>query len=148
MGRTVAPTVAVAGDCKGALRALLPLIDRCAAASAARTEWVARCTERKRQFPFAYVPASNGRVKTQQVIEALYKGLQPQEEKMIVSTGVGNHQMMACQFIRQAPDPWACPARLAAAIVRAARQRLTSAESPVSQTDAPGADAATLLSLT
>ena len=34
------------------------------------------------------------------MIEALYHGLKPVQEKLVVSTGVGNHQMMACQFIR------------------------------------------------
>jgi len=50
--------------------------------------------------PFSYTPASDGKIKTQQVIEAIYAGMKPHEEKMVVSTGVGNHQMMSCQFIR------------------------------------------------
>lgn len=65
-----------------------------------RNDWIKRCNDLKSEFPFGYTPAPNGKIKTQQAIEAIYKGLKPQEEKMIVSTGVGNHQMMSCQFIR------------------------------------------------
>jgi len=99
-GRVLEPTVAVPGDCKGALQMLLPMVDPTTASSAARKEWTSHCQELKSKFPFSYTPAPDGKIKTQQVIEALYKGLQPQEEKMVVATGVGNHQMMSCQFIR------------------------------------------------
>ncbi|KAL1511790.1 hypothetical protein AB1Y20_005076 [Prymnesium parvum] len=95
IGRVINPTVAVVGDCKQAMQQLLPMVD-----FVPRGDWIRRCHELKQQFPFQYTPATNGRIKTQQAIEAIYQGLKPQEEKMIVSTGVGNHQMMSCQFIR------------------------------------------------
>ena len=47
-----------------------------------------------------YTQPPDGRLKTQSAIEALYEGLRPYEDRVIVSTGVGNHQMMACQFFR------------------------------------------------
>jgi len=99
-GRVIAPTVAVPGDCKGALQMLLPMVDAAVASTAARKEWVDHCASLRTQYPFSYTPAADGKLKTQSVIEALYAGLKPQEEKMVVSTGVGNHQMMSCQFIR------------------------------------------------
>lgn len=99
-GRVIAPTVAVPGDCKGALQMLLPMVDPSTASTPARQEWVAHCAKLRADFPFQYTPAPEGKLKTQSVIEALYAGLKPQEEKMVVSTGVGNHQMMSCQFIR------------------------------------------------
>jgi len=88
-------TVAVAGDCKLAMQQLLPMVE-----FVPRGDWISRCTDFKLQFPFSYEAPPGGKIKTQQAIEAIYKGMKPQEEKMIVSTGVGNHQMMACQFIR------------------------------------------------
>merc|ERR1719313_1710157 len=76
------------------------MVDPNMAKSPARQEWVAHCAELKEKFAFGYTPCADNKIKTQQVIEALYKGMQPLEEKMVVSTGVGNHQMMSCQFIR------------------------------------------------
>jgi len=100
IGRVLSATVAVAGDCKGALQTLLPMVDPGTASTSARQEWARHCEDLKEKFPFSYTPCNDNKIKTQQVIEALYKGLRPQEEKMVVSTGVGNHQMMSCQFIR------------------------------------------------
>ena len=173
IGRVLSATVAVAGDCKGALQTLLPMVDPGTASTPARQEWARHCEDLKEKFPFSYTPCNDNKIKTQQVIEALYKGLRPQvrksvsarkgitlqinagytvprcwvpntcttsflthvltysradlltyspspllpyspthlltyspthslpqEEKMVVSTGVGNHQMMSCQFIR------------------------------------------------
>jgi len=94
-GRVVQPTVAVPGDCVAAMRMLLPLVER-----RERSEWHARCRSLKADFPFSYTRMPDGRIKTQQVIEALNLGFKPQREKLVVSTGVGNHQMMSCQFLR------------------------------------------------
>ena len=97
-GRVIDPTVAVAGDCRDALKILLPLVK--GAPQAERDGWLQRCGQLKESYPFSYTPAPDGKLKTQSVIEALYHGLKPVQEKLVVSTGVGNHQMMACQFIR------------------------------------------------
>ena len=48
-------------------------------------------------------PSGNqaGKIKTQMAIEAVYEyGAKNCEKEVYVSTGVGNHQMMACQFFR------------------------------------------------
>jgi len=95
VGRVINPTVAVVGDCKLAMQKLIPMVEHMP-----RGDWIRRCQGLKMDFPFEYTPAPNGRIKTQQAIEAIYKGMKPLEEKMVVSTGVGNHQMMSCQFIR------------------------------------------------
>jgi acetolactate synthase-1/2/3 large subunit len=100
IGRVLTPTVGVAGDCKDALKALMPMVDPGTAKSPARQEWVRHCAELKEKFAFGYTPCADNKIKTQQVIEALYNGHRPQDEKRVVSTGVGNHQMMSCQFIR------------------------------------------------
>ena len=52
------------------MRMLLPLVER-----RERAEWHARCRSRKADFPFSYTRMPDGRIKTQQVIEALNLGL-------------------------------------------------------------------------
>jgi len=94
-GRVVTPTVAIAGDCKENLAALLPHVEQ-----QKRPDWNARCAALKRDFPFGYTKLASGAIKTQQVIEALNTGLEAVKDRLVVSTGVGNHQMMSCQFIR------------------------------------------------
>merc|ERR1719329_94595 len=75
-----------------------------APSSDARRKWVEQCKEWKVQYPFDYVKAPNGKIKVQQVLQALNNELQAkklQDEKdVFVCTGVGNHQMMSCQFLR------------------------------------------------
>jgi len=95
IGRVIKPTVAVVGDSKLAMQKLIPMVEY-----QERADWIRRCNELKTSFPFSYTPASDGRIKTQQAIEAIYKALASQENKLVVATGVGNHQMMSCQFIR------------------------------------------------
>merc|ERR1712046_98893 len=65
-----------------------------------RAEWIRRCEDLKADFPFSFKPAPNGQIKTQGVIEALNKGFDRLRDRLVVCTGVGNHQMMSCQFIR------------------------------------------------
>jgi len=94
-GRVINPTVAVAGDAKRALQMLLPMVEK-----QSRPEWIERCHGLKRDFPFSFTPAPNGQLKTQTVIDALNTGFDATRHKLVVSTGVGNHQMMSCQFLR------------------------------------------------
>jgi acetolactate synthase-1/2/3 large subunit len=94
-GRVVNPTVALAGDCKESVRALLPHLEQ-----QHRPVWRERCAELKARFPFSYAKPADGAIKTQQVLEALNAGVEAVKDRLVVSTGVGNHQMMSCQFIR------------------------------------------------
>lgn len=90
IGRVVQPTHAIEGDCGEAIEALLPLVQH-----QPRTAWHEQLRAWKAQVPFAYTPAPDGRLKTQQVIERMYQVTKgPLQEKLVVSTGVGNHQMM------------------------------------------------------
>jgi len=90
IGRVVQPTYAVEGDCALALEALLPLLHK-----RPREEWICQVNKWKVNHPFAYTPAPGGALKTQQVIERMYQVTKgPLQEKLVVSTGVGNHQMM------------------------------------------------------
>jgi len=98
-GRVINPTVAIAGDCKEAMQALVPMIAHHPPLHP-RTPWLDRIKQLKADFPFSYTPPPDGRLKTQSAIEAVYNGLKPREHDVIVATGVGNHQMMSCQFFR------------------------------------------------
>lgn len=96
IGRVVSTTHAVEGDCQLAMEALMPMLER-----RPRDAWHTQLAAWKVAHPFAYTRAGNGVIKTQQVIEMMYnvtKG--KRQEELVVSTGVGNHQMMAAQFYR------------------------------------------------
>ncbi|CAJ1422236.1 unnamed protein product, partial [Effrenium voratum] len=58
----------------------------------------------KTKHAFGYVKAPGGQLKTQQVIAEINRYLQEKKvmenKDVFVATGVGNHQMMACQFLR------------------------------------------------
>lgn len=99
-GKVVQPTVAVWADTEHALQALDDLVS--APTDSKREEWVKQCQDWKEQYAFDYVKAPDGKIKVQQVLAEMNKYLQDKNlmEKTIVSTGVGNHQMMSCQFLR------------------------------------------------
>jgi len=101
-GKVVQPTVAVWADTEHALQAMEGLIE--APEDPAREEWKAQCQQWKKDHAFGYVKAPNGMIKTQQVIEAtnafLHKKGMMDDRDVFVCTGVGNHQMMAAQFVR------------------------------------------------
>jgi len=94
--------VAVAGDAKLAMAQLVPMLQNGPSPQHPedRAAWLARCESLKSEFPFEYTAPPDGKLKTQSAIEAIYNGLKPREKDVIVSTGVGNHQMMSCQFFR------------------------------------------------
>ncbi|VVU95742.1 Thiamine pyrophosphate enzyme, N-terminal TPP binding domain [seawater metagenome] len=64
--------------------------------------WHKQINEWKLKFPFYYHPSENGKPKTQEVIKKIYNYVQKNKinQDMIITTGVGNHQMMAAQFYR------------------------------------------------
>jgi len=99
IGRVLNPTIAVAGDCKSAMKALLPMVQR-SQPMHPREPWLERCRSLKADFPFSYTPPAGDRLKTQSAIEAIYEGIRHRESDVVVATGVGNHQMMSCQFFR------------------------------------------------
>ena len=95
-GRVIEPTIAIGGDATQGLRTLLPML-RDQPVPEGREEWLSRCSQLKEAHPFEFEALADGRIKTQQVIAALNDGLAPVRDRLVVSTGVGNHQMMACQ---------------------------------------------------
>jgi acetolactate synthase-1/2/3 large subunit len=103
-GKVIMPTVAVWADCEHALVAMESRLETPDESNAERTEWLRQCLKWKTDYAFGYVKAPKGGLKVQQVIEAMNAYLQkhsiPDKKDVIVATGVGNHQMMAAQFIR------------------------------------------------
>lgn len=82
--------VAIKGDAKAALSALIPLVEKLPT-----EDWVAHVDGYKKKFPLNY--KKQGGLRMQQVIDELYtlsKG------KAIVTTDVGQHQMWAAQFYK------------------------------------------------
>ena len=59
-------------------------------------EWIDSIRKKKKKYPFDY--EKTDRIKTQDVLKELNNFLE-NREKYFVTTGVGNHQMMACQYI-------------------------------------------------
>jgi len=96
-GRIVEPTVCVEGDAVEAMRGLSALVKE-----QDRPEWRAQCSEWRDNNSFQYNKMTDGRIKTQEVIEAIHDYVLKEalHDKTFVSTGVGNHQMMSCQFWR------------------------------------------------
>lgn len=64
-----------------------------------RRQWLAYNFKNKMENKFDYNKKENGLL-TQQVIEEIGNYLQKNKKEYFVSTGVGNHQMMAAQFIK------------------------------------------------
>jgi len=71
-----------------------------------RTIWINRIKKLKKLYPFNYNLDYFDQIKTQSVIDMFYKKTQT-IDNVIISTGVGNHQMMAAQFYR-----WKYPKRM------------------------------------
>jgi len=101
-GKVVSPTVAIWADSQHALQAMEGLIE--APPDDLRDQWLKQCQEWKEDYAFGYVKAPGGKIKVQQVLEAtndyLHKSGWMDNKDVFVATGVGNHQMMSCQFLR------------------------------------------------
>ena len=69
-----------------------------------RPQWLVRCLYAKEKYPFTYIKSEKDekKIKPQDVLCALQDFLDKYLtfKKYIITTGVGNHQMMAAQFIK------------------------------------------------
>jgi acetolactate synthase-1/2/3 large subunit len=103
INKVVEATEAVEGDVADGLALLLPHVRKVEKES--RKEWFGQIKEWKDRFPFTYYPSKPGeKIKPQAVIECLNDTAEPYKEKVIITTGVGAHQMWAAQHYR-----WAYP---------------------------------------
>lgn len=97
INKVVEATEAIEGDVTENLKQMMPYIK-----SAERAEWFDQINAWKKQYPFYYdLPATeNDALKPQQLIEELNKQTMDIKENVIITTGVGQHQMWAAQLYR------------------------------------------------
>lgn len=63
-----------------------------------RNDWITMINNWSRKYPITYNKPKNNKLNTQMVIEQIGKSMD--QKNTIITSGVGNHQMMAAQFIR------------------------------------------------
>ncbi|KAI9283212.1 large subunit of biosynthetic type acetolactate synthase [Sporodiniella umbellata] len=97
INKVVEATEAIEGDVTNNLRKMLPLIK-----SNERTEWFDKIDLWKKQYPFYYqkTTSDSQQLKPQQIIEELDIQTRAIKDKVILTTGVGQHQMWAAQLYR------------------------------------------------
>jgi acetolactate synthase I/II/III large subunit len=105
IGKNRHADVAVVGDLKNILRALVPATKAALAKSAPDlTPWLNEVYGWRNKFPLGYDTPSDGSVSPQYVIERIGKISGPET---IFAAGVGQHQMWASQFIGyEKPRTW------------------------------------------
>jgi acetolactate synthase-1/2/3 large subunit len=100
INKIVPATVSVVGDCLENLGRVLPHVKPVSKES--RAEWFTKIEHWKKTHPFSFEPALPGeKLKPQTVISLLNEECEKiGKENVIVTTGVGQHQMWAAQFYR------------------------------------------------
>lgn len=104
INKIVEAQIPVLGDVVESMAELLPQIKQ-----NDRAAWLARCKANKEKYPFVFTPSKAGeRLKPQEVVRELDAVAEEMgKEKFIISTGVGQHQMWACQYYRWTePRSW------------------------------------------
>ncbi|KAG8698861.1 Acetolactate synthase, mitochondrial [Ceratobasidium sp. 395] len=97
INKVVDASISILGDVTHNLGALVPLIQ-----SSPREQWFRDIREWKGKYPFTYdksVPGK-GKMKPQEVIEELDRQTVNRKDDVVISTGVGQHQMWAAQHFR------------------------------------------------
>lgn len=96
INKVVEASIPVLGDVSSSMRALLPMIE-----SSPRTKWFSDIASWKKNFPFTFEKSVNGAsMKPQEVIEELDRQTAHKKDDVIITTGVGQHQMWAAQHYR------------------------------------------------
>tara|TARA_B110001454_G_scaffold12720_1_gene11560 strand:- start:562 stop:2304 length:1743 start_codon:yes stop_codon:yes gene_type:complete len=96
LGKVRRPDVAIQGDCRLAVEALVADFSANGTGDADRSAWRSRISGWQERFPLFYEPWEPGQaLKPQYVIERL-RDLTPDDT--IVASGVGQHQMWASQY--------------------------------------------------
>ncbi|KAJ3251403.1 Acetolactate synthase, mitochondrial [Boothiomyces macroporosus] len=103
INKIVNATLAIEGDVTTNLEQMLPYIK-----PQPRTTWFEQLDEWKEKYPFTFVPSEPGNpMKPQEVIKELNDQVKDIKHKVIITSGVGQHQMWACQFYRwREPRTW------------------------------------------
>ena len=100
IGKSIVPTGTFIGDCGDFLNYVVNNTGY-----RSRKKWFDRIGKLKEMYPFNYEKSTH-HIKTQQVIEKISEKTSMRQNTLI-STGVGNHQMMTAQFYR-----WTTPKQM------------------------------------
>ncbi|MAT62869.1 MAG: acetolactate synthase, large subunit, biosynthetic type [Dehalococcoidia bacterium] len=96
LGKVRKPDVAINGDCRLVIEAMVDLLRREESIQIDRSEWKSMISGWQERFPLTYEDSEPGsRLKPQYVLEQL-RDLTP--EDTIVASGVGQHQMWTSQY--------------------------------------------------
>lgn len=96
INKVVEATLAIEGDVAANVAHLLEQVEY-----RPREAWFDTLATWKRKYPFQYAPSAPGAaLKPQAVIEEFNRQVAHMKENVIVSTGVGQHQMWAAQYYR------------------------------------------------
>ncbi|EIN07039.1 acetolactate synthase [Punctularia strigosozonata HHB-11173 SS5] len=96
VNKVVDATIPVLGDVVANLAGLVPYIRH-----APREEWFDDIRQWKEKYPFTYIKSAEGRpMKPQEVVEELDAQTRDCKGDVVVTTGVGQHQMWAAQHYR------------------------------------------------
>jgi len=94
INKVVEATEAVEGDVTDNLRKILPLINQVDE----RPEWFNKLNEWKEKYPYSYQLETPGsKIKPQTLIKEIDRQVQTYDKEVIITTGVGQHQMWAAQ---------------------------------------------------
>jgi acetolactate synthase-1/2/3 large subunit len=97
INKIVQANEAVEGDVGASLTQMMPLVNTVQE----RNEWFAQIDDWKKRFPWSYEKeGENGLIKPQTVVETLSNLTAHRKEEVIITTGVGQHQMWAAQHFR------------------------------------------------
>jgi len=89
-------SIPILGDVVSNMASLVPLIKH-----SPREAWFSDIRKWKAAYPFTFEPSAKGQpMKPQEAIEELDRQTQHMKHDVIVSTGVGQHQMWAAQHFR------------------------------------------------
>ena len=96
INKVVDATIPLLGDVTANLGLLVPYIKH-----STRDRWFADIREWKAKYPFTYEKSASGQpIKPQEVIEELDRATRDIKKNVIITTGVGQHQMWAAQHFR------------------------------------------------
>ncbi|KAI9329583.1 acetolactate synthase [Zopfochytrium polystomum] len=103
INKVVEVNEAIEGDVATNIRHMLPLLK-----SPSRRAWFEQLDIWKAKYPFSYQPSAPGApIKPQAVIEELNRQTADIKDNVIITTGVGCHQMWAAQYYRwRHPRTW------------------------------------------
>ncbi|KAI9222275.1 thiamine diphosphate-binding protein [Blastocladiella britannica] len=102
INKIVTVTEAVEGDVVANLRHLLARLNPCLPTDDRRREWLATVADWKAKFPFTYggVNLPGEQLKPQYVVDVLNEMTADCKDSVVITTGVGQHQMYAAQYYR------------------------------------------------